>query len=108
MLGVVQTADGMPIYHEVFNGNTAEAPTLKPTLAKVLARYPHIRRLVVVADRGFALSRVLDKLGGVFSTLAPLVHEHATPAMAATLLILFFWWYWRDNRQSGAEEAVSS
>ncbi len=42
MLGVVQTADGMPIYHEVFNGNTAEAPTLKPTLAKVLARYPHI------------------------------------------------------------------
>ena len=52
MLGVVQTADGMPIYHEVFSGNTAEAPTLKPTLAKVLARYPHIRRLVVVADRG--------------------------------------------------------
>lgn len=52
LLGVVQTADGMPIYHEVFAGNTAEAPTLEPTLAKVLARYPHIRRMVVVADRG--------------------------------------------------------
>jgi transposase len=52
MLGVVQTADGMPIYHEVFDGNTAEAPTLQPTLKKVLARYPYIRRLVVVADRG--------------------------------------------------------
>ncbi len=52
MLGVVQTADGMPIFHEVFDGNTAEAPTLDPTLKKVLARYPHIRRLVVVADRG--------------------------------------------------------
>ncbi len=52
MLGVVQTADGMPIYHEVFDGNTSEAPTLEPTLKKVLARYPHIRRLVVVADRG--------------------------------------------------------
>lgn len=52
MLGVVQTADGMPIYREVFDGNTAEAPTLQPTLKKVLARYPHIRRLVVVADRG--------------------------------------------------------
>jgi transposase len=38
MLGVVQTADGMPIYHEVFDGNTAEAPTLEPTLKKVLAR----------------------------------------------------------------------
>lgn len=52
MLGVVQTADGMPIFHEVFDGNAAEAPTLEPTLKKVLSRYPHIRRLVVVADRG--------------------------------------------------------
>ncbi len=25
---------------------------MSPTLKKVLARYPHIRRLVVVADRG--------------------------------------------------------
>ena len=52
MLGVVQTADGMPIYHEVFDGNTSEAPTLLPTVRKLLARYPHIRRLVMVADRG--------------------------------------------------------
>ena len=35
MLGVVQTADGMPIYHEVFDGNTSEAPTLLPTVRKV-------------------------------------------------------------------------
>jgi transposase len=52
MLGVVQTADGMPIYHEVFDGNTSEAPTLLPTVRKVLARYPHIRRLVMEAERG--------------------------------------------------------
>lgn len=52
MLGAVQTADVLPIYHEVFDGNTAEAPTLEPTPKKVLVRYPHIRRLVVVADRG--------------------------------------------------------
>lgn len=52
MLGVVQTACGMPIYHEVFDGHTAEVATLKPTLVKVLARHPHIRRLIVVADRG--------------------------------------------------------
>lgn len=32
MLGVVQTGDGLPIYHEVFAGNTAESPTLLPTL----------------------------------------------------------------------------
>ncbi len=52
MLGVVQTAEGLPIYHEVFDGNQAEAPTLLPTLEKVLARFPHIRRLIIVADRG--------------------------------------------------------
>ena len=62
MLGVVQTADGLPIYHEVFEGNTAEAQTLQPTLHKVLASYPHIRRLVVVADRGLLSLDNLDAL----------------------------------------------
>ena len=70
MLGVVQTQEGMPIYHEVFDGNTAEAPTLQPMLKKVLTRYPHIRRLVVVADRGLlsldniqALSKLQEAAG---------------------------------------------
>jgi transposase len=49
---VVQTADGLPIYHEVFDGNTAETKTLLPTLAKVLERFPSVRRLILVADRG--------------------------------------------------------
>ena len=30
-LGVVQTAEGPPTYHEVFDGNQAESPTLLPT-----------------------------------------------------------------------------
>ena len=33
MLGVVQTAEGVPIYHEVFDGNIAETRTLLPTLS---------------------------------------------------------------------------
>lgn len=65
MLGVVQTADGMPIFHEVFDGNAAEAPTLEPTLKKVLARYPHIRRLVVVADRGLLSLDNMDELARI-------------------------------------------
>ena len=52
LLGVVQTAEGLPIFHEVFEGNASEGKTLEPTLAKVLARYPQIERLIVVADRG--------------------------------------------------------
>ena len=51
MLGVVQTADGLPLYHEVFGGNTAEVTTLKPTLEKIVKRFP-IKRVIAVADRG--------------------------------------------------------
>ena len=63
MLGVVQTAEGLPIYHEVFDGNQAEGPTLLPTLRKVLERFAHIRRLIVVADRGLLSLDNLEELG---------------------------------------------
>ena len=65
MLGVVQTGDGMPIYHEVFAGNTAESPTLLPTLKTVLERFPSIRRVVLVADRGLLSLDNLDALSAI-------------------------------------------
>ncbi len=52
MLGVVQTSEGLPIYHEVFDGNTAETKTLLPIVKQVMHRFPHLRRLILVADRG--------------------------------------------------------
>ena len=51
MLSLVQTAEGLPIAHEVHPGNTAEAKTLLPMIRKLLARYP-LKRVVLVADRG--------------------------------------------------------
>ncbi len=51
MLGVVQTAEGLPLYHEVFDGNTAEVSTIKGVIEKVVARFP-IKRVIAVADRG--------------------------------------------------------
>jgi transposase len=62
MLGVVQTADGLPIYMEVFDGNTAEAKTLLPILKKVMERFPNLRRLILVADRGLLSLDNLDEL----------------------------------------------
>lgn len=62
MLGVVQTADGLPIYHEVFDGNTAEAKTLLPILRKVMQRFPNLRRLILVADRGLLSLDNLEEL----------------------------------------------
>ena len=64
-LGVVQTADGLPIAHEVFEGNVAETATLAPMLRRLLQRFA-LKRVVVVADRGLlSLDNVatLDALG---------------------------------------------
>ena len=65
LLGVVQTGDGLPIYHEVFAGNMAESPTLLPTLKTVLERFPSIRRVVLVADRGLLSLDNLDALSEI-------------------------------------------
>lgn len=65
MLGVVQTAEGLPIYHEVFDGNQAESPTLLPTLKTVLIRFAHIKRLIVVADRGLLSLDNMEELGKI-------------------------------------------
>ena len=62
LLGVVQTADGLPIHHEVFDGNASEGQTLLPVLKRLLGRFPHIRRLVLVADRGLLSLDNLDAL----------------------------------------------
>jgi transposase len=44
-------AEGLPLYHEVFNGNTAEVITIKAVIEKIVARFP-IKRIIAVADRG--------------------------------------------------------
>ena len=101
MLGVVQTAEGLPIHHEVFAGNTGETTTLVPTIEKVLARYP-IRRVVLVADRGLLSLDNLEAIRAIrvgsqtlefilavparrygdFDTLLAEFHQHA--CLAAT------------------------
>lgn len=55
VLGVVQTADGLPLMHTVHPGNVAETKTLQAMLTTVLQRFP-IQRVILVADRGL-LSR---------------------------------------------------
>jgi hypothetical protein len=61
VLGVVQTADGLPIHHEVFDGNVAEVTTLRGTLERVLERFP-IRRVIAIADRGLLSVENLEEL----------------------------------------------
>jgi len=61
MLGVVQTAEGLPLYHEVFDGNTSEVQTLKPTLEKIVKRFP-VKRVIAVADRGLLSVENLEEI----------------------------------------------
>ena len=51
VLGIVQTADGLPLMHTVHPGNVAETKTLQAMLETVLKRFP-IDRVILVADRG--------------------------------------------------------
>lgn len=51
VLGVVQTAEGLPLMHTVHPGNVAETKTLQAMLEAVLKRFP-IDRVILVADRG--------------------------------------------------------
>lgn len=60
-LGVVQTADGLPIAHEVFEGNVAETKTLAPMIERLLERF-RLERVVVVADRGLLSLDNVDTL----------------------------------------------
>jgi transposase len=62
MLSLVQTAEGLPIAHDVHPGNTAEAKTLLPMIRGLLARYP-LKRVVLIADRGLLSTANIDELG---------------------------------------------
>jgi len=68
MLSLVQTAEGLPIAHEVHAGNIAEAKTLLPMIKSLLARYP-LKRVVLVADRGLLSVSNLEQLAQLQATL---------------------------------------
>jgi hypothetical protein len=51
VLGVVQSAEGLPLMHVVHPGNVAETKTLQSMLEKVLKRFD-VQRVILVADRG--------------------------------------------------------
>lgn len=67
VLGVIQTAQGLPIAHQVHAGNVGEVTTLIPMIESTLKRYA-LKRVVLVADRGL-LS--LDNLTAIEALRTP-------------------------------------
>lgn len=70
VLGVIQTAEGLSIAHQVHAGNVGEVSTLLPAIKKAIAAYG-IERVVLVADRGL-LS--LDNVEAVEALKTPSGH----------------------------------
>lgn len=67
VLGVVQSADGLPLMHTVHAGNVSETRTLRGMLDQVLARFD-VERVIVVADRGLLSLDNLAELATVAET----------------------------------------
>lgn len=63
-VGVVQTADGFPVTHEVFEGSVGETTTVKDVVRRLCERFP-IRRLVFVADRAMLSADNLEELESI-------------------------------------------
>ena len=78
MLGVVQTADGIPLAHHVWPGNTAEVQTLQGAVTDILKRFP-VQHLIVVADRGLLPMETLEHLKALKVKDRPLEFMMAVP-----------------------------
>ena len=105
VLGVVQTAEGLPIYHEVFDGNVAEVSTLRGTLETVMKRFP-IRRVIAVADRGLLSLDNLTELQTLTTPSGePLEFILAVPGRRYAEFESLLTPFHRDHCQ-GSEEAV--
>jgi transposase len=107
MLGVVQTAEGLPLYHEVFDGNASETKTLLPTLTTVLARFPSVRRLILIADRGLLSLDNLESLqASVLSSGQPLEFIIAVPGRRYTDFVDLLGDFHRSRCTSASAEII--
>jgi len=88
VLALAVTRQGLPIYHEVLPGNTADVTTLKDTVEVLSTRF-QIRKTVFVCDRGLISQEnvaTLDEIGYPYIiSLRPRNNEEATSLYQKTL-----------------------
>jgi len=92
-VGVVQTAEGFPVMHEVFEGNIGEPSTVRGIVASLKERFP-IERVILVADRAMLSYDNLDELEE-----EGLEYLMAVPARKSTRLV--------ENLEALHEELVA-
>ena len=76
MIGLLVTADGIPIAHHVFAGNTADVSTLPGVMEDLRQRFG-VGRIALVADRGLISEDNLAQVGahGLDHVLATRLHH---------------------------------
>lgn len=88
VIGLLCTADGIPIAHHVFAGNTADVSTLPGVLADLKDRFS-VGRICVVADRGLISTDNVDVVAthGFDHLIATRLHRDPTchEALAAAV-----------------------
>ena len=81
VLMMVTTRDGIPVYHEVHPGNTADPTLVEGTMQRARELFPQVDRCMVVGDRGMLSRKNLEVLAGLgFAHLVamPLKREAST------------------------------
>lgn len=61
MLGLLVDKDGVPVGYQLFPGNTYEAHSLPAIIEKLKTKY-HVRRMILVADRGIINEKTVSIL----------------------------------------------
>jgi transposase len=77
-LMLVTTKDGIPLYHEVHEGNASDAKLVEHTMQQVRQLFPQIDRCMVVGDRGMlskSNTEALAALGFGHVIAAPMKRE---------------------------------
>jgi transposase len=85
VIGLMCTAEGCPVAVEVFEGNTADPPTLSSQIDKLKRRF-HLQRVVMVGDRGLLTSARIEQtlrpagLDWITALRAPAIKQLAAAA----------------------------
>ena len=81
VLMMVTTKDGVPLYHDVHPGNTADATLVETTMKQAQRIFPAVDRCMVVGDRAMLSEKnlaALAELGFDHLTAMPLKREAST------------------------------
>ena len=83
-VGVVQTATGLPLTHEVFEGNVGEVTTVRGIIERLGQRF-RLRRVIFVADRGMLSLDTLDLLEGASPCRGAVPSSTSSPSPPAAV-----------------------